>query len=375
MDEVGFDLSSDRKTRRVGRVGSSSKSQAALAASDHITVIAAVSTVDAPVPPFIIFPGANFQESWLAARLPTPHMVCTVTLSGWTNSFVSKQWLVDTFDPATRDRAGGRRRLLIFDGLESHVQVEFLELALARNIVCLLLPAHMSGKYQPLDVGFFQPLKHAYHKLVFNYQLGSETTRVTKAFFHPWFQQAWAATANSRTIRSAWRDSGLWPLDRLIMGADLLSTPPPAAQTQPETPHNQRTRQILDRALRRGEISPGTAYGKVSRALERSEARNELAVFDEEKRKAAAELDQLARGSKKRTRFPQGQLFDHTYMLDHAEELETRKGKERAAGERRAAAAGLKRPARTSGFIQSEPGPSRISSYKRRPIDSAVVEL
>ena len=375
MDEVGFDLSSDQKTRRVGPVGSSAKSQAALAASDHITVIAAVSTIDAPVPPLVIFSGENFQTSWLAARHPTPHVTCTTSFSGWTNSFLSKQWLVETFDPATRDRAGRNRRLLIFDGLESHVQVEFLEMALARNIVCLLLPAHMSGKYQPLDVGFFHPLKQAYHKLVFNYQLGSTQSRVTKAFFLPWFQQAWAATAVSRTIRSAWRESGLWPLDRSVMGADLLSTPPPMTQTLPETPHDRQSRQALDRARRRGEISPGTAYDKLSRALERSEARNELTAFDLEKRREADELDRVARGSKKRTRFPQGQLFDHTYMVDHAEELTTRKGKERAAGERRAAVSRATRPARVSGFIQSEAGPSQTSSVKRRPIDLVVVEL
>ncbi len=103
-----------------------------------------------------------------------------------------------------------------------------------------------------------------------------------------------------------------------------------ARQTTPETritpvtpitPHNKATSQAMVRGVQRGEILPTTAILKMSKAFERVEAEKVLLEKDLEKRWAAEELDKAARGSNKRTRFPQGQLFDQKYQEDHAQEL------------------------------------------------------
>ena len=44
-------------------------------------------------------------------------------------------------------------RLLIIDGHESHVNVEFLQYAENNNIIVLALPPHLTHHMQPLDVG------------------------------------------------------------------------------------------------------------------------------------------------------------------------------------------------------------------------------
>ena len=222
MDEAGFNLSTPRRTRRVGRASSSSKSQSSLADDVHISVIATMSTTDSPVPPFVVYKGGHLLEEWLAVRDEDPKLIATVTDSGYSNGFTTKQWLTECFDPYTRNRAGTSRRLLFLDGLDSHAQVGFLEACWERNIVCLILPAHLSGVFQPLDVNFFNPLKLAYHKQIDDYQLESDASRVTKAFFCRWFQRAWASTANSRTILSAWAKSGLWPLSELVIRAQQM---------------------------------------------------------------------------------------------------------------------------------------------------------
>ena len=54
----------------------------------------------------------------------------------------------------------------------------------------------------------------------------------------------------------------------------------------------------------------------------------QLLEQDLERREAASQLDRVARGSNKRQRFPQGQLFDQKYQEDHAEELAKRKREE-----------------------------------------------
>jgi len=74
MDEVGLNLSTARRTRRVASTTSSSKSQSSLADDIHISVIAAISTTDSPVPPFIIYPGGNVMEKWVCLKDDEPKM-------------------------------------------------------------------------------------------------------------------------------------------------------------------------------------------------------------------------------------------------------------------------------------------------------------
>ena len=299
------------------------------------------------------------MEEWVCLKDDEPMMIATVTESGYSNGFITKWWLTECFDPYTQNRAGTSRRLLFLDGLDSHTQIDFLEACWDRNIVCLILPAHLSGVFQPLDVNFFNPLKLAYHKQIDDYQLGSEASRVTKAFFYRWFQRAWAATANSRIIRSAWAKSGLWPLSESVMRARQTTPETRITPVTPITPHNKATSQAMVRGVQRGENSPTTAILKMSKAFERVEAEKVLLEKDLEKRWAAEELDKAARGSNKRTRFPQGQLFDQKYQEDHAQELQARKDAEKEGRARKKRAAGAKWKVKAPNTVESlEAGPS-----------------
>ncbi len=80
--------------------------------------------------------------------------------------------------------------------------------------------------------------------------------------------------------------------------------------------------------MRRGEVSPLTAFHKTAKAFARADAKRVLAEQDVAKLQASQELDQAARASNKRTRYPQGHLFDQEYQEEHAEELAERKREE-----------------------------------------------
>jgi hypothetical protein len=51
-------------------------------------------------------------------------------------------YLTQVFDPATRAKAGRRRRLLIVDGHSSHVNMEFIRIYNRLKILLLILPPH-----------------------------------------------------------------------------------------------------------------------------------------------------------------------------------------------------------------------------------------
>ena len=133
------------------------------------------------------------------------------------------------------------RRLLIMDGHDTHVQIKFLDCCWARVIDCLILLASMTSIFQPLDVAFFNQLKLAYSSKIQAHLLNSNSTSFSKGLFRRWHQQAWREMAVSRNIRPAWRKSGLWPLDQLMMKLDdrYPSTPPPSRCIhEPATPSN-----------------------------------------------------------------------------------------------------------------------------------------
>ena len=360
MDETGLTLSTARRTRRVGPKGSGTKLQASLADNIHITVIATISTQDAPVPPFLIYPGQHIMSDWVETRDREPAMMADVSESGYITGYLAERWLVDCFDRHTRNRAGSNRRLLILDGHGSHVQVDFLEACWARNIVCMILPAHLSGIFQPLDVNFFNPLKLAYHRQIDDYQLGSSAASVSKPFFYRWFQRAWKDTAGQRQIRTAWRESGIYPLSKLTMRARSV-TPPPTIplSLEPETPRTLRTLRTIKSKVRTGEIKLQMGFDKAIRALETSLAEKELLEQDLARRTASERLDREVRGSGKRTRFPQGELFDSAYQDAHAEELVARKDREKEARQKRKGKGRARKAPAASNLVESsEAGPS-----------------
>ena len=359
MDEAGFTLSSSRKTRRVAPTTAPIKSQASLADNIHVTVVASISISDSPVPPFLIYPGANLLEEWLEPRDKEPPLMATVSDSGYINGYLMKRWLTECFDPHTRERARGARRLLFLDGHETHVQVSFLEACWSRNIVCVVLPAHLSGIFQPLDVDFFNTLKLRYHQQLDDYQLGSSAPRVSKAYFYRWFQRAWKETATSRQIRSAWARSGLYPLDQGMMRARPITPPPAAARFHPETPQTSVGIRDIVSKVRRGEVDPVAALLKTVKALELSQAEVVLLKADLARRVAAEELDRSARGSKKRTRFPQGELFNQEYQDSHAAELAERREAEKQSREKKKGRARAKKQVGGPDLVEtSVAGPS-----------------
>ncbi|EIW70990.1 hypothetical protein TREMEDRAFT_26974 [Tremella mesenterica DSM 1558] len=340
-DETGFELTAKHRQRRVAPVDiPSTKAHAALASSVHITVIASISTCDAPIPPYIIYPGKNLIENWWKIQDPAPKQIATVTDSGFSNSFTFKQWLTDCFEPATGPRANGHRRLLFLDGHDTHYQVDFLEACWSHNIVCIILPANLTSVFQPLDVNFFVRLKQEYENQISDYQLGTDAASIPKDLFYCWHQRAWKASTTSRQIRSAWARTGLFPLSQAIMGARPVTPEQQIAPIELRTPQSIRSIKAIERAVRRHEISPTTALLKVGKTCEKTIAEKTLQE-DVNKRQAAEKLEKAARGGK-RQRFTQGQVYDQKYQEEHAEELAERKEQEMERREKRKQAANAK---------------------------------
>ncbi|EIW66698.1 hypothetical protein TREMEDRAFT_74665 [Tremella mesenterica DSM 1558] len=264
--------------------------------SEHITTIACIGIdIYAPqVPPMIIYQGkGQVLPAWTRVREPDVVQKGMVTLSGWSNSYICLKWLTDVFDSATCDHVpSGCRHLLFLDGADPHVKVEFLEACWARNIVIIIFPAGMTGEFQPLDVDFFNHVKHIFFNQMDAYQRGSSLSRVAKGMFWGWHQ-----------IKAAWRKAGLWPLDADVMGAvdppipQGPTTPPPhGSSLSPdlETPQNHQRLRKYSSLIRQGILSPTRAFEKARKKLEESLAESAFKDREIADMQAAMQLDKEA---------------------------------------------------------------------------------
>ncbi|ADV24381.1 hypothetical protein CNBF1830 [Cryptococcus gattii WM276] len=347
IDEAGFDLG-----------------QAVPPSNEHITSIATIGIDLAPVPPLIIYQGEHLQDSWTSTHDKDIRQLACVTQSGWNNSYIMLKWLEDVFHPYTRGLAHDGRdpRLLFLDGAQSHTKVAFLEACWARNIVVVVLPAHLTGRFQPLDVDFFNHLKRAYHQQLDDFQIGSGGQRVLKGMFYLWHQRAWAQVAIPRQIRSAWRKSGLWPLNKEVMDVDPHTPPPQHAAKGPLTPNNFRILRANNLAVKKGELDPRVALEKTEKALAKALADKALLECELKGFRAAEQAARATRGGRKRQMYPEGQLFDPLYQEEHAGELVVRKAEEEEARRKRRRTARVKRSGTASNVVREcKPRPTGTS--------------
>jgi hypothetical protein len=218
MDETGV-LLSDLNTVKV--LVSRSDVQSCRGVGLRRTMITAVECISADgrcLPPLIIWPGKTLQNTWISHETPDWHYACSDT--GYMNSTINLYWVQKVFDPATRQRADGKPRILIMDGFNTHESLNVMTYCFENNIILCRQPSHTTHKTQPCDVGVFSPLKTAYREQVdLLYRGGAES--VNKAHFTKLYSQARSLAMTSRNIRSGWSKTGLYPFNPAKVLGDM----------------------------------------------------------------------------------------------------------------------------------------------------------
>jgi hypothetical protein len=111
--------------------------------------------------------------------------------SGYTDPYLTLQWLLQVFDPQTKARANGKPRILRCDGFGTHETLEILKFCFENSIILRRLPSYTSHKLQPCDVAGFGPLKTAYRNELYR----SGVTIVNKEHFTSLYSPARAKAA------------------------------------------------------------------------------------------------------------------------------------------------------------------------------------
>jgi hypothetical protein len=280
---------------------------------ESATAIEAISAGGMHIPAFLILSGQVHMSQWYQQPELDDATVISLSATGYTNDEISFAWLQHFHRYAT---AISSKRLLILDGHGSHHTIEFIEFCNKHNIIPFAMPPHLTHLLQPLDVVVFQPYKH-YHSKALDLMVRDGVTNITKLEFLSCIQDVRKQAFKRTTIHSAFKKTGIYPLNpqpiiqQLVERAPIQQTPSPRASVGPissdfETPITLRqinkVASKLDNILQEEEFDDEFSYnlgrfirGSLIAATELVQTKRDLS-----RTKKAEQASQMRRASKNR---------------------------------------------------------------------------
>jgi hypothetical protein len=175
------------------------------------TVLACSSASGEIFPPFIIYKAKHLHDIWCKGGFEGTSY--SVTSSGWMEQHAFTGWLKDVFIVHKKKIHGDEFVLLYLDGHSSHISFEIADICFQNNVVLVCLPPNTSHALQPLDVGFFKPLKDLWKKILRQWYRESRLTKVEKSNFPLLLAQLWRQLKGENSV-AGFRGSGLFPLNK-----------------------------------------------------------------------------------------------------------------------------------------------------------------
>ena len=234
MDESGFSISVTQAARVIINSKIRTQMQAHPGRQEWVSVVECICGDGTAIPPLVIFKGKSFSQSWLPDNVDNQWRFACNT-NGWTSNIHGYEWMRRCFEPTTREKANGNKRLLICDGHESHITGRFIAHCFQSNITLMILPPHSSHFTQPLDLAVFSPLKTAMATEI-DRIIRTGISRLQKAEWLAAFVNARASAFTSSNIRSAWTAAGLIPYNPSKVLNRIPQPPSNPEPTRPVTP-------------------------------------------------------------------------------------------------------------------------------------------
>ncbi|KAG5878366.1 hypothetical protein JTB14_008726 [Gonioctena quinquepunctata] len=131
------------------------------------------------LPPYVIYRSVHLYDSWRENGPRGPPCCnkpcCSLgtrynrTISGWMDGVTFRDWFTTLFLPHAKRLKG--RKALIGDNLSSHLDDGVLKMCVENDIDFICLVPNSTHICQPLDVGFFRPMKGAWRETLTDFKL------------------------------------------------------------------------------------------------------------------------------------------------------------------------------------------------------------
>ncbi|XP_076135340.1 uncharacterized protein LOC143117477 [Alosa pseudoharengus] len=215
-DETGFGDKGHSRQRVLCRKGQRHVYAQQVTTRDHVTVHCCANAAGESIPPFIIFQGCLPSTAY---SLEGPsNALYGVSERGYMDSDLFVKWLGHFIKHARQERP----LLLFMDQHEAHVGKGVVDFCRANQVEVVCLPAHTTHVLQPLDVAVYGSLKAAFSRLAREMGLVRGDLVLGKRHFSAVLKYAVEQACTPNTIKSGFRSTGLFPLDRTAVDDSKL---------------------------------------------------------------------------------------------------------------------------------------------------------
>ena len=238
LDETGF--STEHKPPKIISGSTPRQSQAVISPrSSNVTVIGCGNAAGASLPPYFIFKGIRKNDDLDKDSLPGTAVAMSKT--GWSNSETFKNFMELHFLKFVRSPTEEDPILLLYDGHRSHYNPELVSWAKENHIILFVLPPHTSHILQPLDVGVFGPLKTMFYHQCQQHMSRNPGEVITKYNICSLVCKVYYQAFSANNLISAFRKTGIYPLNRSMISSDQLSPHEAVAHLDEptNTPHEE----------------------------------------------------------------------------------------------------------------------------------------
>ena len=177
------------------------------------------------MPPCFLFSGELHMENW-SYQQPSlsENYRIGVTADDDIADIMAYDW-IHFFQECTKNRVSHNEyRLLLMDCHESHTTYEFIEFCEKHYIIPYCFP-HITHLLQPLDDQPFQVYKEYYRQYNNTATQWGDSIKEKRDFLHG-IDSVRKLTFKTRTVRSAFAKSGIYPVDSRIVIESLRETLP-----------------------------------------------------------------------------------------------------------------------------------------------------
>ena len=163
------------------------------------------------LPPYIVYKAQNTYEQWCEDG--PKGAVYTSTVSGWFDGWVFTDWFKNCF--LKHVRRNSDKKMLVGDNLRSHISLEVIDLCQKNDIQFVCLPPNSTHLTQPLDVGYFGPLKSSWKKQLIRYSKEDpKANLLCKKVFPKMLKELLDSVIPAELLPPAFERCGLYPIDR-----------------------------------------------------------------------------------------------------------------------------------------------------------------
>lgn len=177
-----------------------------------ISLMFAATASGERLPLYVVYKAERLYDRWVTGG--PPQTFYNRSKSGWFDAAIFQDWFSKVVVPWAKRNTDAK--VVIGDNLSSHINIEILRLCQRLRIKFVLLPPNSTGLTQPLDVGFYRPLKRAWRKILTDLKTRQPNINaVEKTIFPQLLTKLIEAIEPNfqKNICNAFRATGIHPID------------------------------------------------------------------------------------------------------------------------------------------------------------------